>query len=142
MVSIVQTTAFAAPPSAVWDLVTDTTAWPHYSPVRSVTIERPGFERPDGVGQIRALKTWAGTVREEVTELEPGQRVGYTLLSGAPVRDYRGTITVGPSGAGTEHRWEIQFDVVWYLRPLLALMARRTVRKTLQGLTRELASSS
>jgi uncharacterized protein YndB with AHSA1/START domain len=139
MVTISRTTEFAAPTSAVWRLVTDTTAWPRYGPVRSVVIERHGDDGLDGVGQIRALKTWAGTVREEVTDFEPERRVAYSLLSGAPVHDYRGSITLQPSAAGTLHRWEIRFDAAWYLAPILTIIAKRVVRSTLRGLAIELA---
>ena len=127
----------------VWELLTDTSAWPCYTPVRSVAIEQPGLPDPNGAGQVRALKTWAGTVREKVTTFEPDEhRMAYTLLSGAPVRDYRGTITLRPSGSGTEHRWEIHFDAARYLRPVLTLIAKRTVRSTLRGLVREVRSRS
>jgi hypothetical protein len=104
-------------------------------------IERHGDDGIDGVGQIRALKTWAGTVREEVTDFEPDRRVAYSLLSGAPVHHYRGSITLQPSTAGTRHHWEIRFDAAWYLAPILTVMTKRVVRRTLRGLARELARS-
>jgi uncharacterized protein YndB with AHSA1/START domain len=140
MVSITRITELEASPSTVWTLLTDTTAWPRYAPVRSVEIERPGTTDPNGVGQIRAIETWAGTVREEVTEFEPEHRIGYELLSGAPVSDYRGTIVLEPAGAGTRYVWAIEFHARWYLVPLLAVITKRTVSKTIRGLKAELRS--
>jgi uncharacterized protein YndB with AHSA1/START domain len=139
MVSLRWITEFEASPSTVWNVLVDLEAWPRYAPVRSVGIERPG-DRSDGsgVGQVRALKTWAGTVREQVTAFEPPNLLSYALFSGAPVQDYRGTITLEPSGTGTTHTWEIQFDTRWFLAPLLALITRRTIKSTVQGLGREL----
>jgi uncharacterized protein YndB with AHSA1/START domain len=140
MVSITRVTELEANPSTVWTLLTDTTAWPRYSPVRSVEIERPGNTDPNGVGQIRAIETWAGTVREEITEFEPEHRIGYKLLSGAPVSDYRGTIVLEPAGLVTRHVWAIEFHTRWYLVPLLTVIAKRTVSSTMRGLEAELRS--
>jgi uncharacterized protein YndB with AHSA1/START domain len=139
MISLRRITEFEAPPSTVWNVVVDLEAWPRYAPVRSVVIEQRG-DRSDGsgVGQVRALKTWAGTVREQVTAFEPPSLLSYTLLSGAPVQDYRGTVTLEPSGTGTRHTWEIQFDTRWFLAPLLTLITRRTIKTTVQGLGSEL----
>ena len=138
MVSITRVTELEADRSTVWSLLTDTTAWPRYGPVRSVEIERPGNTDPNGVGQIRAIGTWAGTVREEVTEFQPEHRIGYKLLSGAPVSDYRGTIVLEPAGVVTRHVWAIEFHTRWYLVPLLTVITKRIVSKTMRGLEAEL----
>ena len=106
--------------------------------MRSVEVERPGNTDPNGVGQIRAIKTWAGIVREEVTEFEPEHRIGYKLLSGAPVSDYRGTIALERAGAVTRHVWAIEFHARWYLVPLLTVITKRIVSKTIRGLEAEL----
>jgi hypothetical protein len=142
MVTISRTAEFAAPQSTVWRVSTDITAWPRYSPVRSVVIERPADNGIEGVGQIRAIRTWLGTVREEVTEFEPGRGFSYSLLSGAPVRDYRGSIALEPCAAGTRYRWDISFEATWHLAPLMTLMAKYIVSRTLRGLGRELAQGS
>jgi uncharacterized protein YndB with AHSA1/START domain len=140
MVSLTCITDLEAPPSIVWELLTDTTAWPRYAPVRSVVVERPGIQDVNGVGQIRAIRTWVGTVREEVTAFEPERRLGYTLLSGAPVRDYRGVITLEPVGDVTRHVWDIRFEAVSLLVPVLALVAKRTMSSTMRGFAQELRS--
>jgi Polyketide cyclase / dehydrase and lipid transport len=40
-------------------------------------------------------------LREEVVTYEPPTRFAYRLLSGAPVRDHVGTVTLQPDGDGT-----------------------------------------
>ena len=109
------------------------------APVRSVEIKQPGkTDLNRCCGQIRAIETWAGTVREEVTEFEPEHRIGYKLLSGAPVSDYRGTLVLEPGGLGTRHMWAIEFRTRWHLVPLLNFMTRCIVSKTMRGLQAEL----
>jgi Polyketide cyclase / dehydrase and lipid transport len=49
-------------------------------------------------------------VREQITTFEPERRLCYTLLSGAPVRDYRGTLMLESCGAGTKLTWTVQFE--------------------------------
>jgi hypothetical protein len=49
-----------------------------------VDIERSGIDVPNGVGTIRALKSWHGTIREEITGFEPERRMIYKGLSGVP----------------------------------------------------------
>jgi uncharacterized protein YndB with AHSA1/START domain len=89
-----------AAPHAVWPLLADASTWPHWSPVRTMTIERPAPDGSDGVGAIRRLKTALATSREEVLEMDPPHRFGYRLLSGLPLSDYTGTVTVTPNDDG------------------------------------------
>jgi hypothetical protein len=44
--------------------------------------------------------------REEVVELAPNRRIGYVLLSGLAIRDYRAFIDLEPDdGGGTRIHW-------------------------------------
>jgi uncharacterized protein YndB with AHSA1/START domain len=97
----------AAPPSVVWPLLADIRGWPDWSPNDRVELVREGDPAPDGVGAERLLFTGRITVREEITVFEPGERLGYRLLSGLPMRDYRADITLTPRDEGrvTDVRW-------------------------------------
>jgi len=117
--------------------LTDLSGWPRWGPVRSVTVEEPGDE--SGVGQVRAIKTWGGTVRERVTSVQPNEGFTYELLSGAPVKNYRGRMSLRPSGSGTALTWDVEFDAPWYSRSILRRIASRTLAVTTRGLSRELA---
>ncbi len=87
----------AAPPSTVFEVLADHRGYSAISPIRSSTLEREGDPAPNGVGAIRVLKTLGPPLREEIVEFVPGERLVYRLLSGAPLRDHTGTITL------TEH---------------------------------------
>jgi hypothetical protein len=82
----------------------------------------------------------SGAVRERVTTSVPNRQLSYELLSGAPVRNYRGSLTLEPSAMGTTLTWDIAFDASWYLRPILSLVVSRTLARTARGLGRELAA--
>ena len=100
----------SAPPEVVWHLLADSATWPDWSPVRVMTIERPAADGSDGVGAIRSLKTSLATSREEVLEMVAPERFRYRMLSGLPLTDYVGTVSLasGDDG-GTTVTWTSTF---------------------------------
>jgi Polyketide cyclase / dehydrase and lipid transport len=113
----------AAPPAVVFALLSDSSTYPQWAPVEGYEMERPGFDTPHGVGEIRVLFSGMFRVREEVVELVPGKFMAYTLLSGLPMRDYRGETTLDllPDG-GTRIIWQSNFNGVAGTGPLMRLL--------------------
>src|SRR4051794_26607324 len=102
--------ASAAPPEAVWALLADATTWPAWSDFASAEIERPGVDAPQGVGSRRRFTYGRTRTYEEIVAFDPPRHVAYTLLSGLPLRDYRGDVTLTPTpDGGTAIRWQSQF---------------------------------
>ncbi len=62
--------------------------------------------------EIRQFETGRVTVREEIVERRPEERLTYVLLDGLAVRNYRAEIDLeaGPGGEGTAIRWHTTFD--------------------------------
>jgi uncharacterized protein YndB with AHSA1/START domain len=98
----------AASPTAVWRLLGDSTTWPDWTPIDAHRQERAGGA--DGSGEVRVFRNGRYTLREEVVESRPLQRLSYTLLSGLAVRDYRADVDLSerPDG-GTDIRWHTTF---------------------------------
>ncbi len=97
----------AAPPSTVFEVLTDHRGYSAITPIRSSTIEREGDPAPNGVGAIRAMKTLGPPIREEVVEYVPGERFSYKMLSGAPLRDHVGTVVLTEHTGGTHATYRI-----------------------------------
>ncbi|MYS21828.1 Polyketide cyclase / dehydrase and lipid transport [Streptomyces sp. DvalAA-14] len=121
----------AAGPDAVYALVTEGATWPVWAGVRAFTLERPGDVEREGVGAIRVFRVGPVASRVQVTECVPASRYSYRLLSGLPVRDYRGTGTFRPGRV----RWQLSFTAAvpgtgWWLRRYM----RRFVTRFAQGL--------
>ncbi len=81
-----------APRESVWALVADGARWKDWAGVIKSSLEREGEPPPDGVGAIRRLGPPPFRSREEVVVWEPPSHLGYVILSGMPVRNYRADI--------------------------------------------------
>jgi uncharacterized protein YndB with AHSA1/START domain len=105
-----------APRERVWALVSDGAGWKNWAGVVKSSLEREGDPRPDGVGAIRKLGPGPFGSREEVVVWDPPSHLGYVILSGMPVRNYRADIELhektGPDGTGmtTVIQWSASFD--------------------------------
>jgi uncharacterized protein YndB with AHSA1/START domain len=99
-----------APPSAVYGLLADVSTWPSWSGHKRAELVERGEGDGDGVGAVRVLHRGGVRSRERVVELVPDRRLGYTLLAGLPLRDYRANVDLTPQRGGTAIRWYSDFD--------------------------------
>jgi hypothetical protein len=97
----------AASPEELWALLDKSSTWPTWTPIETFKLERPAGE--DGLGEIRLFKTGRVTVREEIVERRPQERLTYVLLGGLALRDYRAEIDLSPTAGGTAIRWHTTF---------------------------------
>jgi uncharacterized protein YndB with AHSA1/START domain len=103
----------AAPPDEVFAVLADATRWKDWAGVTVGVSEwdREGVPAPGGVGAVRKLGRWPMFTREQITEYDPPRHLGYTILSGIPVRGYHADIDLVPDGhGGTTIRWAGAFE--------------------------------
>jgi hypothetical protein len=98
-----------ATPDAVYRLLADGPSWPHWSPIDSFELERPGDPPPEGVGAIRVFRRGRTTGRDQIVELVLGRRLAYRSLSGLQVRDYHAVVDLRPTPGGTAISWQAWF---------------------------------
>ena len=128
---------------ALYALLRDGATWPTWSPLESFELERPGNSGGESVNAIRVFRTGRTTSRERIVELIEGQRLGYALLSGLPLKDYRATVDLIPDGDGTVIHWRSRFKAKvpgtgW----LYKLALTRFIRRCATGLAAAPASTS
>jgi hypothetical protein len=110
------TRATEAPREAVWALVSNAASWKDWAGVLVSSLEKEGDPSPDGVGAIRKLGPRPFGSREQVVVWEPPYHLGYVILSGIPVRNYRADIILrevpasGSDPAETTITWSATFD--------------------------------
>jgi uncharacterized protein YndB with AHSA1/START domain len=102
----------AAPPARVFELLADATTWPRWAGtfIATATWEKQGDPPPGGVGAIRKVGRWPMFGREQMEVVDAPTHLGYTLLSGQPVRNYRADIYLAPDGDGTRITWGGKFE--------------------------------
>jgi uncharacterized protein YndB with AHSA1/START domain len=137
------TRACAAPPDAVFALLRDSSTYPSWSSIGGYEMEEPGAHERHGVGELRVFTFGPVRVRERIVELVPGRMMAYTLLSGLPMRDYRGETTLEPTASGgTRIVWQSSFRGVagtgWFMR----LFMRWTLFNLTTALTRAAEAQS
>jgi len=104
------TTSTPASRAAVYDLLVDSASWPEWSAIDEVTLERPGDASRDGVGAIRVNRRGRTVGRDEIVDVVPNTSFRYRTLSGVPVRDYLGEVTLADApGGGTTVTWHSSF---------------------------------
>ncbi len=131
-----------APREAAWEVLADASRWHEWGIWSHSVLERDGDPAPDGVGAIRAFTKRPITSREEVIVFEPGVRLVYRLLSGLPVKNYTGTITLHDHPAGSRISWRsewesrvpgLQRQLQKALEEISALAAREAERRAATG---------
>lgn len=100
-----------APIETVWAMVADARGYRTWAAMTTTELEREGDPAPDGVGAIRIFGSMGVNSREEVVAFEPPTHLGYVLLAGLPVDDYRADVTLTAVDARrTRVTWVGQFD--------------------------------
>lgn len=97
-----------ASPEAVFDTITDHRRYSDYTPIRRAELEREGDTEPNGKGAIRALHLVGPPMRERVVAYDRPHLFTYELISGLPVRDHIGTVTVDPEGTGSRMTYRVE----------------------------------
>jgi hypothetical protein len=117
--------------AGVWALLEDAGAWSRWGSWSRVEMEDGAAP---AVGAVRMLHRAPYHLRERITEWVPGERMGYELLEGMPVRGYRATVTLedAPTG-GTVVRWRSAYD---HAGPFTALVLRLAVRDACKRLAK------
>lgn len=106
------TASTCAPAPKLFSLVSDGARWSSWAGplVPHSRMERLGDPAPGGVGAVRLLGRAPVFLREETVEFEQDRRHAYVLRTPAPVRDYRGEVTLVPrDGGGTDLVWRCSF---------------------------------
>ena len=102
----------SASADAVFGVLADATRWKDWAGATVGVSEwdREGDPPPGGVGAVRKLGRWPFFTREQITEYEPPHHIGYTILSGVPVRGYHADIDLRTDATGTTIRWSGAFE--------------------------------
>jgi hypothetical protein len=92
------------------------------------------------VSERKRLNGKPYVMTERVTALEPEERFAYELLSGLPVKNYRGVVTLSDAdGGGTDIHWRSQFNPPW---PFFGGLWRGAMLKVITDVSERLAAAA
>jgi len=127
-----------APPEVVFDVLTDHCRYAEITRLRKSELEREGEPAPNGVGAIRVLSAVGPPIREEVVIYERPSRFSYKVLSGLPLRDHLGTVSLEPSDGGTKVTYALKaIPTVPFAGRVVMLALERAVTELLNGVVSE-----
>ncbi len=116
MVVIETEEIIAAEPMAVWEVFADHENMHKWAGIDKAVRRRPGRPDPNGVGAVRTLSKHGLVpllMEERVTAFEPGKRMEYDVIHGAPGRNAHGVITLDHASTGrTLVRWRVTMDPI------------------------------
>ncbi|HSS04210.1 MAG TPA: SRPBCC family protein [Solirubrobacterales bacterium] len=128
-----------APPEVVFDVLTDHRRYSEMTGLRKSVLEREGESDPNGVGAIRKLTAVGPPMREEVIAFDRPSRFSYTVLSGLPVRDHVGTVSLEPAGQdGTKVTYALRTTpTVPVAGGLVVAAIKQAIKQLLNGVSAE-----
>jgi uncharacterized protein YndB with AHSA1/START domain len=127
-----------APPEVVFDVLTDHRRYAEITRLRKSELEREGEPAPNGVGAIRVLSAVGPPIREEVVVYERPSRFSYKVLSGLPLRDHVGTVSLEPGDGGTKVTYALKaIPTVPLAGKVVMLGLERAVAELLNGVVSE-----
>ncbi len=127
-----------APPEVVFDVLTDHRRYAEITRLRKTELEREGDPAPNGVGAIRVLRAVGPPIREEVVVYERPSRFSYKVLSGLPLRDHLGTVSLEPSEGGTKVTYALKaIPTVPFAGKVVMIGLERAVTELLNGVVSE-----
>lgn len=91
----------------VWATVSDFTSAP--SPEITIDVEEKGDPEANGIGAIRNIKIkGVPGVVERLEAVDAPNSITYRMLSGAPVKEYLGTVNVVALDGATLINWDVK----------------------------------
>ena len=118
------------PSEKAFAIISDFTRSP--SPNISVKVEEKGDPETNGSGTIRDITIGKVRVRERLESLTPPNSFTYSILSGAPMKDYLGNVAIAPQEDKSLVRWNVKFTpkipgTGW----LGAIVSKKTINRLL-----------
>ena len=115
------------PSGKLFSITSDFTRSP--SPTILIDVEKEG-DQANGVGTIRTITIGMVKVRERLESVNPPHSITYTILSGAPMKDYLGKIKIMPKESKSEIQWDVKFTpkipgIGW----LGAMVSKKTINR-------------
>lgn len=121
------------PSDKVWAIVSDFTCAP--SPAITIEVEEKGNPEVHGIGAIRNINIKGAKARERLESVDTPNSITYRMLSGAPVKEYLGTVNVVPQNGATLINWDVKLipkipGIGW----IVAIVIRKAINRFIDAI--------
>ena len=121
------------PSEEVWATVSDFTRAP--SPAIIIEVEQEGDPESNGIGAIRNINIKGAKARERLESVDAPNSITYRMLSGAPVKEYSGTVNVLAQDGATLIKWDVKLipkipGIGW----IVAMVIKRAVNRYIDAI--------
>jgi len=111
LIEVEHTAHSERPRAEVWGTLSDLENWHEWGPWKRTELED---DIRTMVSERRKLHGKQYVMKERVTALVPEERFEYDLLSGLPIKNYHGIVTLTDADdGGTDIHWAAKFDPPW-----------------------------
>lgn len=124
-----------APPSRVFDALTDHAGYSAMTPMRKSTLTKEGEPAPNGLGAIRELTLVGPPIVEEVVGYERPSYFAYKALKGLPVSEHLGEVRLSESGNGTHVAYTLSYTPS-LPGPAVGLILKQAIGGLLRGIAK------
>ena len=125
-IQINETASIAARPAEVWNVLADNSTWvdwfPGFTHCASIT------DAPHQAGSIREVKQDQFTVKEKITNWEPGRHWAMTVTEIRPglLASMAETVSLTEAEPGlTSIEWNIGVATKWWIKPARSQLAKK-----------------
>ncbi|MDW7672482.1 MAG: SRPBCC family protein [Bacillota bacterium] len=123
----------STPPEKVWAFISNFADFPGNG--NTVVINHAGDPKAYGAGTIRTITNGNRQFVERIETIDPPHAFTYSLLSGAPVKEYHGRAEFNGLGNKTKIRWSGTFKPAL---PGTGWILAWITRKIIQGIIADL----
>jgi hypothetical protein len=121
------------PSEKVWVTVSDFTRAP--SPAIIIEVEEKGDPDANGIGAIRNINIKGAKARERLESVDAPNSITYRMLSGAPVKEYVGTVNVVAQDGATLINWDVKLipkipGIGW----IVAMVIRKAINRYIDAI--------
>ena len=110
--TVTATASVPKPVDHVWSVLSDHEGMSAWAPGLKVTLVEEGAGDRNGLGAVRRIDAPgpAPAIIEEVVIFDAPNQLGYRAKAGVPFKNYGGTVTLTPAGAGTRIDYRLTID--------------------------------
>ena len=121
------------PSEKVWATVSDFTRAPSSAII--IEVEEKGDPDANGIGAIRNINIKGAKARERLEAVNAPNSITYRMLSGAPVKEYLGTVNIVAQDGATVINWDVKMiPIIPGIGWIVAIVIKKAINRYIDAI--------